>query len=98
MRVLDGATLRPFAGQDLPNLDYVVTLNTPRVRGLSANLFYLWGTDENFFEWSSADIRWATLGLQWRPSERLQGRRNYLLQTFQRGRTDRTWASAASRA
>ncbi|MBA3297367.1 MAG: carbohydrate binding family 9 domain-containing protein [Acidobacteria bacterium] len=85
--VLDGATLRPFVGQTLPNLDYVATLNTPRVHGLSANGFYIWGRDENFFEWSSADIRYATLGVQWRPSERLRADVNYNMQSFAR-RTD----------
>ena len=86
-RILDGSTLRPFSGPTLPNLDYVVSFDTPRVRGLSANIFYLWGRDENFFEWSSADIVWARLGLQWRPSERLRVDGNYNMQSFAR-RTD----------
>lgn len=85
--VLDGSTLRPFKGETLPNLDYVFTVNTPRVRGLSANIFYIWGRDENFFEWSSANIVYATLGVQWRPSERLRVDGNYNLQSFER-RTD----------
>ena len=85
--VLDGERLLPFRGQTLPNLDYVVSLTTPRVRGLSANGFYLWGRDENFFEWSSANIVWATFGVQWRPSARLRVDGNYNLQSFVR-RTD----------
>jgi hypothetical protein len=85
--VLDGATVLPFSGVTLPNLDYVATLNTPRVRGVSANVFYIWGRDENFFEWASANIRYGTFGLQWRPSERLRADLNYNLQTFVR-RTD----------
>jgi hypothetical protein len=85
--LLDGDTLRPFVGQTLPNLDYVAVLNTPRVRGVSASVFYIWGRDENFFEWASANIRYATLGLQWRPSERLRADFNYNLQSFAR-RTD----------
>ena len=85
--VLDGDTLRPFVGQTLPNLDFVAALDTPRVHGLSANVFYIWGRDENFFEWASANITYATLGLQWRPSERLRADFNYNLQSFAR-RTD----------
>lgn len=85
--VLDGGQLRPFAGETLPNLDYVLTFDTPRVRGLSANVFVIWGRDENFFEWSSADIVYATTGLQWRPSERLRIDANYNRQSFAR-RTD----------
>lgn len=82
--VLDGTTLRPFAGQALPNLDFVFTLNTPRVRGVSANVFHLWGRDENFAEWSSANIVYSTVGLLWRPSERLRVDGNYSLQSFRR--------------
>ena len=84
LAVLDGGTLRPLAGVTLPNLDYVATVNTPRVRGLSANIFYIWGRDENFFEWSSANISYLTMGLQWRPSERLRVDGNYNLQSFAR--------------
>ena len=85
--LLDGDTLRPFVGQTLPNLDFVAALNTPRVRGVSANVFYIWGRDENFFEWASANIRYATVGLQWRPGERLRADLSYNLQSFVR-RTD----------
>ena len=88
--VLDEDVLLPFSGSTLPNLDYVATVNTPRVAGLSANLFYIWGKDENFFEWASADIRYGTLAVQWRPSERLRADLNYNLQTFVR-RTDRSY-------
>ena len=83
--LLDGAELKPFVGVPrLPNLDYVFTLNTPRVGGVSANVFAIWGRDENFFEWSSADILYATLGVQWRPTERLRVDGNYQVQSFER--------------
>jgi hypothetical protein len=86
-RLLDGETLKPFLGPTLPNLDFVVTLDTPRRKGFSANTFAIWGRDENFLEWSSANIVYATFGLQWRPSEKLRADLNYNLQSFQR-RTD----------
>ncbi len=86
-RLIDGDTLRPFAGQTLPNLDFVATFDTPRVRGVTLNIFYLWGRDENFFEWASADIVYGRVGLQWRPSERLRVDLTHNLQSFAR-RTD----------
>jgi hypothetical protein len=91
-RLLDGGTIRPFAGETLPNLDFVLTLDTPRVRGLSVNIFYIWGRDENFLEWSSANIVYATAGLQWRPSNRLRADLDYNLQSFRR-RTDDTYVA-----
>ncbi len=85
--VLDGATVRPFAGDSLPNLDYVLTLDTPRLHGVWLNLFHIWGRDENFFEWASADIVYSTASVRWRPTERLRADFDYNLQTFAR-RTD----------
>lgn len=86
--LLDGDRLLPFTGVPrLPNLDYVLTVNTPRVGGWAGNVFLLWGKDENFFEWASADIVFARLGLQWRPTERLRIDGNYQLQSYAR-RTD----------
>jgi uncharacterized protein DUF5916 len=85
--VLDGGTVRRFVGGTLPNLDYVATLVTPRVHGVSANVLFIWGRDENFFEWASANIVYAALGLQWRPTERLRVDFNHNLQSFAR-RTD----------
>ena len=83
--LLDGDQLRPFVGVPrLPNLDYVLTLTTPRVRGLSSDVFALWGKDENFFEWASADILFLLLGAQWRPTERLRVDGNFQLQSYQR--------------
>lgn len=85
--VLDAGTVRPFVGHTLPNLDYVATLDTPRVGGLSGNVLCIWGRDENFFEWASANIVYGVLGLQWRPTERLRVDFNHNLQSFAR-RTD----------
>ena len=85
--VLDGDTLLPFVGGTLPNLDYVATLDTPRVYGVSANLLLVWGRDENFFEWASANIVYGTLDLAWRPTDRLRVDVNHTLQSFAR-RTD----------
>jgi hypothetical protein len=75
----------PFAGTPaLPNRDYVLTLNTPQFRHFSANAFVIWGQDENFYEWSSSDILFTTLGVTLRPNERLRADLNYQLQRFDR--------------
>ena len=78
----------------LDNLDYLVTLNTPEFSHFSGSLFYLWGRDENFFEWSAADIKYLTLTADWRPTDQLRVSAQYQLQAFDR-RSDGT--SAGSR-
>lgn len=85
--VLDGTTVLPFKGQALPNLDYVFSFDTPRVHGVSVNIFHIWGKDENFYEWASANIVYSSASLQWRPTERLRADFDYDFQTFAR-RTD----------
>jgi hypothetical protein len=78
----------PFVGVPrLPNLDWVLTLNTPEWKQFSGYAFVLWGKDENFFEWASADIVYATLRADWRPTEQLRVNAEYQLQQFVR-RTD----------
>lgn len=65
-----GDTL-PFTGRPrITNHDYVFTLVTPQWSKFSANLLYVGGQDENFFEWAQADIDLIQLGLSVRPSER----------------------------
>lgn len=80
--------LLPFVGTPyLKNLDYVLSLDTPRVHGVSGHLSFIWGRDENFFEWSGADIVYSTVELQWRPTQRLRVDLTHNLQSFAR-RTD----------
>jgi uncharacterized protein DUF5916 len=68
-----GTDTVPFVGRStIPNLDYVLSLDTPQFEHFSANLFYLWGHDENFYEWASADIGWLDLTLDWRPTDKLR--------------------------
>jgi hypothetical protein len=82
----DGATeILPFTGTpDLGNLDYVVQLTTPRFSTFSANVFLLWGHDENFFEWATSDIVFARYGLDWRPTQQLRVNPQYQLQQYRR--------------
>jgi len=78
----------PFTGTPtIPNLDYLVTLDTPEFSHFSGNIFFLWGHDENFFEWASAKITWLDLTLDWRPTPKLRVNGRYQLQWVGR-RTD----------
>ena len=83
-----GADTVPFTGTPtIPNLDYVLSLDTPEFSHFSGNVFVLWGRDENFFEWASADIVIANLTLDWRPTDKLRMEGIYQLQSVAR-RTD----------
>jgi hypothetical protein len=83
-----GVQLVPYTGTPrLPNLDYVVSFAVPTRKGLTADGLILWGKDENFYEWSSADIVFANIGAIWRPTNQLRVEGRYQLQSFQR-RTD----------
>jgi len=86
--LLDGNAIVPFTGTPhLHNRDYVLTLNTPQFSRFSGSIFYLWGRDENFFEWSSSDILFATYAIDWRTNDKIRVSPQYQLQQFLR-RTD----------
>ena len=83
-----GVDTVPFTGTPrIPNIDWLVTATTPNWQHMSANVFYLWGRDENFFEWASADIRWLTVGVDWRPTTQLRVNHSFQMNTYRR-RTD----------
>jgi len=71
-------------GPRLPNLDWVLSLTTPEFKHFSGYVNALWGKDENFFEWSSANIAYVTVRLDWRPTEKLRLNGTYNLQQFKR--------------
>lgn len=68
----------------LPNLDYVVSVRTPRLGGLSGNMQLIWGQDENFFEWSSAKVLIVNGGMQWRPTDKVRVDGTYVQQRYRR--------------
>jgi hypothetical protein len=74
----------PATHADLPNLDYVISLNTPRLGGWSLNTQLIWGQDENFFEWSSAKVWIVNGGVQWRPTDKVRLDGTYVLQSYRR--------------
>jgi hypothetical protein len=74
-------------GPRLPNLDYVFSATTPQRGGVELDALVLWGKDENFYEWSSADIIFLNVGAAWKPTDKLRVDARYQLQSFRR-RTD----------
>ncbi|MFN8579609.1 MAG: DUF5916 domain-containing protein [Gemmatimonadaceae bacterium] len=77
-----------FTGRPrIPNRDYVLTLDSPQFRHVGFNVFWVWGQDENFFEWASADIGFLSLGMILRPTGQLRVESTYNLQYYKR-RTD----------
>jgi hypothetical protein len=75
----------PFTGTArLPNIDWVLSLNTPRWQWLSLNALYLWGQDENFDEWASSDIVFSQLGALIRPTEKLRINPSWVYQSYGR--------------
>lgn len=75
----------PFVGVPrLANLDYVLSLSTPDFKHLSVSGNAVWGKDENFDEWSSANIVFATLQVDWRPTDKLRLNALYNLQQYKR--------------
>ena len=85
-----GTQLIPFTGvPHIRNDDYVATLNTPQFSRFSGSVFYIWGHDENFYEWSPATIAFATYAVEWRPNDKIRVSPQYQMQTYDR-RSDGT--------
>jgi hypothetical protein len=75
----------PFTGTPrLYNVDWVLRLDTPEFERFSANLFYVFGRDENFFEWATADIAIGTVQVTWRPTNQIRVDGQYQHQEYNR--------------
>lgn len=72
---------------DIPNLDLVASLGTPEFSHFSANVFSLYGHDENFFEWASGELFILNGGATWRPNDQIRLEFSYQHQQVNR-RTD----------
>ena len=84
-----GMTFVPYRdGPRLANLDYVFSTTTPQRAGVEFDALVLWGKDENFYEWSSADIIFLNVGAAWRPTDKLRVDARYQLQSFRRRSDD----------
>ncbi len=85
-----GADTVAFTGTPgLPNRDWQISISTPEFARFSGSLVVLWGKDDNFFEWASADIVFTTLNLAWRPTDQLRVGLDYVQNQYHR-RTDRS--------
>ena len=63
----------PFTGVGrLDNVDWVLSAGTPQFKRFAADLLVIWGQDENFYEWSSANIVTTTANVSWRPIDKLR--------------------------
>lgn len=80
----------PFTGVGrIPNRDYVLSLTTPQYSRFDANVVYIFGQDENFYEWAQANIHYISLTANSRPTERLRVGATLTYQDYWR-RTDGT--------
>jgi hypothetical protein len=85
----------PFTGTPrLPNRDWVVSLSTPQWQRFSMNALYLWGQDENFYEWASSSIVYASLGALVRPTDKLRISPSWQYQSYDRRTSGEMVASA----
>jgi hypothetical protein len=81
----NGLEFTPYPdGPRLPNLDFIVSMVTPQRGGVEVDAFVLWGKDENFYEWSSADIVFLNVGAAWKPTDKLRVDARYQMQSFRR--------------
>jgi hypothetical protein len=53
---------------DIPNTDLVLTLYSPQFAHFSFNIVELWGHDENYYEWTMADVQLPSVGVTWQPT------------------------------
>jgi hypothetical protein len=75
----------PYVGTPrLPNLDWVLSLRTPQFKHFTGSFLTVWGQDENFFEWASADIFFLDANLDWRPTEQLRVNGSYIQNQYDR--------------
>jgi hypothetical protein len=85
----------PFTGTPrIPNQDWVVSLATPQWQRFSMNALYLWGHDENFFEWASSGIVYSSIGALIRPTDKLRISPSWQYQSFNRRTTGEIVESA----
>ncbi len=78
----------PYTGtRRIPNHDYILSFATPNWSQFSANGFFLFGQDENFFEWAQASIYLVNYSMDWRPTPQVRLNATYIRQQYDR-RTD----------
>ena len=85
----------PFSGTPrIPNQDWVFSLGTPQWQQFSMNAMYLWGHDENFFEWASSGIVYSSVSALVRPTNKLRISPSWQYQSYNRRTTGEIVESA----
>jgi len=75
----------PFVGVPrLPNRDWVISFATPQLRTLIGDFFIIWGKDDNFSEWASANIMDVTANAYWKPTDKFRVTASYNYQMIGR--------------
>jgi Domain of unknown function (DUF5916) len=78
-------TFTKFVGTPfIPNTDYVFQISTPVFSKFDLTLLQLGGRDENFYEWSQADIAITEATLNYRPTHQLRVQLMYNAQIYWR--------------
>ena len=77
-------TRRSWADRLIPNTDYVLQVTTPQFSTFDLDCSKLGGRDENFFEWSAADIGVTKLTVNWRPTDKMRAQLTYNAQIYWR--------------
>ena len=78
-------TYTHFVGTpNIPNTDYVFQMSTPLFKHADFTILQLAGRDENFFEWSAADLSITEATMNWRPTEQLRFMFMYNAQVYWR--------------
>jgi len=72
----------------------VLSMATPQWQRFSMNAMYLWGQDENFYEWASSFIVYSSVGMLVRPTDKLRISPSWQYQTYNRRTTGELVASA----
>ena len=72
-----------------PTATTSLNLSTPQWSQFNASLLYIFGQDENFFEWAQADIDYVSLTANFRPTDQLRVNGTLSYQDYWR-RTDNT--------
>jgi Domain of unknown function (DUF5916) len=85
----NGLEFTPYVGTPrLQNVDFVLSATVPQRKGVEMDVLFLWGKDENFYEWSAADIVFMNVGAAWKPTDKLRVDARYQLQSFRRRSDD----------
>ena len=75
----------PFTGLPrIGNSDGYVSFGSPNGRRVAASAFYVWGRDDNFYEWASSNIIYAFYTLTVQPTDKLRMNASYNLQSLNR--------------